>query len=347
MIARMGAYPNNPQASGKHSRGFTRFRTAARAVIATRRMQFLVNKSKKAVKSTGRSSDSPTDSSTPSTARTDPASYRPTRSPAGYTSSYQPEGNYPRYRSAVSADIGRPDGLNDFARSSTHTGPILTTHQNGISDNVADRRHRERYVPRGENTSTNGVYDPHESRRNPTTVGSGGQTYSRTRPSGFTNSTERAPSPYDRSRTTYDRLEDAGQKAASPPRTHNVTADPRKTGSVSPTRSCARPTSETHRYRPPMSPPVRDRESRWRDHDHVNGHTQGLEPIPSHSSSYLRQRLPSPRRTSEDDRSPSGVSTLASSHSGSDNGDHSLSLYIHRLESLQNRLAAASKGNAT
>ena len=289
MIARMGVYPNNNKVANKHGRGFTRFRTAARVVIATRRMQFLVNKSKRAVKTAGRSYGSPADSSTPSTTRTDPASYRETRSPMGYISIHQPEVHRPTNAAAFGSDR---DG-----------------------DYVAGMRSSRGNVPRGERTSFNGVSDHHESSEysNLTTGVPGRSTFSNNQSNGITG---RDPS-YDRTK----HLSSSQQKKSS-----------------SPTRSQSRAIS--HRYRPPMSPPVRDQEGRWRNHlDHNENH-EGLQQIPRDSSSRLRQRSPSPRRTSEDDRSLSGTT---SSHNSND-GDHSLSLYIHRLESLQNRLAAASKG---
>ena len=92
------------------------------------------------------------------------------------------------------------------------------------------------------------------------------------------------------------------------------------------------------------SPPVRDTVSLRRDysdHDH-------LESTPRHSSPNRRDRLSSPTTRYDDviDRplSPSGASSVGSVPNGSDSADHSLNLYIHRLESLQNRLGAINRG---
>ena len=50
MIAKMGAYPSYQEPSTRFSTSFTKFRTAVRVVIATKRMQFLVAKSKKSIR---------------------------------------------------------------------------------------------------------------------------------------------------------------------------------------------------------------------------------------------------------------------------------------------------------
>lgn len=50
MIAKMGAYPSYHETTSRFSPAFTKFRTAVRVVVATKRMQFLVEKSKKAVR---------------------------------------------------------------------------------------------------------------------------------------------------------------------------------------------------------------------------------------------------------------------------------------------------------
>lgn len=92
------------------------------------------------------------------------------------------------------------------------------------------------------------------------------------------------------------------------------------------------------------SPPVRDTVSSRRDYsDHDR-----LESTPRHSSPNRRDRLSSPTPRYDDviDRplSPSGASSVGSVHNGNDSADHSLNLYIHRLESLQNRLGAINRG---
>lgn len=98
-------------------------------------------------------------------------------------------------------------------------------------------------------------------------------------------------------------------RSASPPRTSRA--------SSSSLRSSPR-TSD--RYRPPMSPPVRDSDSEDKELDGL-----AESGLPRHSS---------PRLSSYHTSTPSPV----------ENGDHSLSMYIQRLESLQNRLASSNKG---
>jgi hypothetical protein len=50
LIAKMGAYPSYHEPTARFSPAFTKFRTAVRVVVATKRMQFLVAKSRKAIK---------------------------------------------------------------------------------------------------------------------------------------------------------------------------------------------------------------------------------------------------------------------------------------------------------
>lgn len=50
LIAKMGAYPSYHETTSRFSPAFTKFRTAVRVVVATKRMQFLVEKSKKSVR---------------------------------------------------------------------------------------------------------------------------------------------------------------------------------------------------------------------------------------------------------------------------------------------------------
>jgi hypothetical protein len=50
MIAKMGAHPSYNEPTSRFSPAFTKFRTAVRVVVATKRMQFLVAKSKKSVR---------------------------------------------------------------------------------------------------------------------------------------------------------------------------------------------------------------------------------------------------------------------------------------------------------
>ena len=92
------------------------------------------------------------------------------------------------------------------------------------------------------------------------------------------------------------------------------------------------------------SPPVRDSVNTRRDYSDRDR----FDSIPRHSSPHRRERSGSPSRGYDDgiDRplSPSGASSVGSVHDGSDSADHSLNLYIHRLESLQNRLGAINRG---
>ena len=91
------------------------------------------------------------------------------------------------------------------------------------------------------------------------------------------------------------------------------------------------------------SPPVRDSVSTRRDYsDRVR-----FDSAPRHSSLPRREHSSLPTRGYDDgvDRplSPSGASSVGSVHDGSESVDHSLNLYIHRLESLQNRLGAINR----
>lgn len=90
------------------------------------------------------------------------------------------------------------------------------------------------------------------------------------------------------------------------------------------------------------SPPVRDIVN-WR-HDFGDRFVSS----PRHSSPSRRESSGSPGRVYDDaierPLSPSGASSIGSVHNGSDMADHSLNLYIHRLESLQNRLGAINRG---
>ena len=50
LIAKMGAYPSYHEPTSRFSPAFTKFRTAVRVVVATKRMQFLVAKSRKSIR---------------------------------------------------------------------------------------------------------------------------------------------------------------------------------------------------------------------------------------------------------------------------------------------------------
>lgn len=102
---------------------------------------------------------------------------------------------------------------------------------------------------------------------------------------------------------------------------------PPRTSRSSPSTLRSSPRSSSGRYRPPMSPPVRDSDSEEREQD-------GL---------HSRSRHSSPRPLSDEHRTISPASSNTEPFPV-ENGDHSLSMYIQRLESLQNRLANASKG---
>ena len=90
------------------------------------------------------------------------------------------------------------------------------------------------------------------------------------------------------------------------------------------------------------SPPVRDTVNTRREYSDRDR----FDTTPRHSSPYRRERSASPDGYHHSDRplSPSGASSVGSAHNGSESGDHSLNVYIHRLESLQNRLGAINRG---
>ena len=100
-----------------------------------------------------------------------------------------------------------------------------------------------------------------------------------------------------------------------------------------------RDTTITDYSRPPLSPPVRDIGATRRGYNA----RQHLDLIPRHSSPPSRG-YDDVYGQSARPLSPSGASSVGSSQNGLENGDHSLNLYIHRLESLQNRLGAINRG---
>lgn len=134
----------------------------------------------------------------------------------------------------------------------------------------------------------------------------------------------------------------------------HVTSPSRSTRTFSPTswsdtRSTSAPLAReptaTDHIRTLKSPPVRDTITAQRDYSHRDR----FETSPRHSSPRRGERSGLLDFHNHHDRplSPSGASSLGSAHNDSDSGDHSLNLYIHRLESLQNRLGAIDRGATT
>ena len=297
MISQMGIYPKNSDRSYRRT-GISRFRTAARAVLAIQRMNFLVNKSRRVSIAGSRESTSRS-----RVVNGDLSSHTVYQAPAG------------DYALRSSRDI-------------TQTVPSLDLYQNGVS------LYPERYSPRSDrrtyqmyNTGVKGDMDSKHHR-------------------------------HDKSATTaaVDQFSRRKFDDPLPHRSHPVTSSrsPRNHSSTSWSDSRS---SSTPRAREPMtsdyaqvmkSPPVRDTASTRHDYSDRDRFVS----TPRHSSPNRRERSGSPVRVYDDDiinrpLSPSGASSVGSVHNGSDIADHSLNLYIHRLESLQDRLGAINRGKNT
>lgn len=299
MISQMGVYPTNSGRSYRRT-GISRFRTAARAVLAVQRMNFLVNKSKRV--SIGGSRES--------TSRS--------RVVNGDVS------NHTVYQAPATAYA--PRSTSDVA----HVAPTLNLYQNG-----GVPKYTERYSPRSDRrtyevqtNSMNGDMDSRNRSVKPPTSASSDRFSSR----GNAPATDDAlshrsyPTTSSRSPRTYSPTSWSDSRTKSPPRDREPT------------------TSDYTRVL--KSPPVRDTVSTRRDY----GDRDHFDSTPRHSSPYRRERSGSPTRGYNEgiDRplSPSGASSVGSVHNASDSADHSLNLYIHRLESLQNRLGAINRGKA-
>ena len=301
MISQMGAYPANA-ARPYRGTGKRRFRTAARAVLAIQRMNFLVNKSKRVSivgsrESTSRSRETTSRSRVVNGDINDHTVYHP-----------------------ASTDGHSPRSIAEVA----YSAPKSTLYQNGGFTTYTDR-----YSPRSDRRT----YETHEND-------------SRTRPikPPTTTSSDRF-SHHDENFTADEPLSRRSYPSSTSrsPRTYSPTAwsDTRTTSA--PRARDPIPSDYTQRLK---SPPTRETVSTRRDYSD-RGH---FDSTPRHSSPR-RQELsdPSIRRYADAyDRplSPSGSSSVGSVHNGSESADHSLNLYIHRLESLQNRLGAINRGNS-
>ena len=286
--------------------GKRRFRTVARAVLAIQRMNFLVNKSKRVSIVGSRES---TSRSRETTSRS-----RVVNGDSNDHTLYHP----------ASADGHSPRSTVEVA----HSAPKSTLYQNGGFTTYTDR-----YSPRSDRRT----YETHEND-------------SRSRPikPSTTTSSDRF-SHHDENFTADEPLSRRSYPSSPSrsPRTYSPTAwsDTRTTSA--PRARDPIPSEYTQSLK---SPPTREIVSNRR-HYNDRGH---FDSAPRHSSPR-RQELsdPSIRRYADAyDRplSPSGSSSVGSVHNGSESrresADHSLNLYIHRLESLQNRLGAINRGNS-
>ena len=211
-----------------------------------------------------------------------------------------------------------------------HVAPRLNLYQNGGVSTYPDR-----YSPRSDRR----IYENHQT-------GINGDVDSRNRPVKPSTTA---------SGDTFSRREDASVKdgplshrsypssSSKSPRTYSPTT---WSDSRAPLAPRSREPTTSDYTRGVKSPPVRDTVSTRRDYSDRDR----FDSTPRHSSPHRRERSGSPTRRYDDgiDRplSPSGASSVSSVHNGSDSADHSLNLYIHRLESLQNRLGAINRGNA-
>lgn len=303
MISQMGAFPANPDRSFRRT-AVSRFRTAARAVLAIQRMNFLVKKSKRVSISGSRENTSRL-----SVLNGDVNGHEHTV--------YQAPGKTYTPRSTHD----RPNNVNG-----TNVVPTLNLHRPSDGPMYTDR-----YSPRSDRRT----YEKYHT-------GINGDTDFGSRPvrPATASSNER-----------FSRREDI--PIVDGPLSHrsHVPASSRSPRTLSSTsRSDTRTTSVPLAREPRgtdysatlKSPPVRDNGTARREY----GDRDRFDPTPRHSSPYRRERSVSPDGYRHSDRplSPSGTSSLGSGHNGSESGDHSLNLYIHRLESLQNRLGAFNRG---
>lgn len=303
MISQMGAFPADSKRSFRRT-AISRFRTAARAVLAIQRMNFLVNKSKRVSISGSRENTSRSRVVNGDVNGHDHTVYQ---APAN---TYAPR-----------STIDRPSNVNG-----TSAVPALNLHQPSTGSMYTDR-----YSPRSDRRT----YEKHHT-------GINGDTDFRSRPvrPTTTSSSER-----------FSRREDVPVIDGPSSHRSHVTSPSRSPRTFSQTSwSDSRPTSaplareptSTDYTRILKSPPVRDTVAARREYSDRDR----FDSTPRHSSPYRRERSVSPDGFRRSDRplSPSGASSVESAHNGSESGDHSLNLYIHRLESLQNRLGAINRG---
>lgn len=306
MISQMGAFPANPDRSFRRT-AITRFRTAARAVLAIQRMNFLVKKSKRVSISGSRENTSRSRVVNGDVNGHDHTVYQ---APAN---TYAPRSTY-----------DRPGNVNG-----TNVVPTLNLHQPSAGTVYTDR-----YSPRSDRRT----YEKYHT-------GINGHTDFRSRPvrPATASSSER-----------FSRREDI--PIIDGPLSHrsHVSPSSRSPRTLSPTSWSDTRTTSVPLAREPTgadytrtlkSPPVRDTVTARREY----GDRDRFDSTPRHSSPYRRERSVSPDGYPHSDRplSPSGTSSVGSAHNGSESGDHSLNLYIHRLESLQNRLGAINRGKAS
>ena len=303
MISQMGAFPANPDRFLRRT-ALTRFRTAARAVLAIQRMNFLVKKSKRVSISGSRESTSRSRVVNGDINSHDGTVYK------APSSTYAPRSTY-----------DRPNNV-----TGTNVVPTLNLHQPSAGPMYTDR-----YSPRSDRRT----YEKYHT-------GINGDTDFRSRPvrPATASSSER-----------FSRREDI--PIVDGPLSHrsHVTSSSRSPRTFSPTSWSDTKTTSVPLAREPTgtdypptlkSPPVRDIGTPRREY----GDRDRFDSTPRHSSPYRRERSVSPDGFRHSDRplSPSGASSVGSAHNGSESGDHSLNLYIHRLESLQNRLGAFNRG---
>lgn len=329
---------------------------AVRAVIAIKRMRFLVNKSKRVSKRVSGVDDR--------------KSFKQARSADGVTSSpdllranqtiYEPVGVLRRSEALVTESTptgtrrepvgghytGPPSPLLDGQQhAGQYPGSHLTNGVVGTSPVPSTHHHGDYRLPQRSSSPTERYGGNAIDKRSTHT--NGGIGYQESRPSITTT---------DRLGSLYGTRDLESQRDLAPRRTepftsasmtseHATSYTSRSPRAMSPSRterhqspSTLRTSPKSYdRYRPPMSPPVRDSESDERDNGFVSrGRSADVQP-----------RHSSPRGTRYDEGVPRTSSTGSSSLNGSsprENGDHSLSMYIQRLESLQNRLASANKG---
>ena len=209
-----------------------------------------------------------------------------------------------------------------------HAAPKSSLYQNGgvtaYADRYSPRSDRRTYEPH--DNGVNGDFGSRNRSFKPSTAVSSDR-FSRHEPASISDgplSHRSYPTSLSRSPRTYSPTSWSDSRATSAPRVREpMTSD------------------YTQRLK---SPPTRETVSSRRDFGGL-GHSDAA---PRHSSPRRQERSDSPIRGYDDayDRplSPSGASSVGSVHNGSDSADHSLNLYIHRLESLQNRLGAINRG---
>jgi len=303
MISQMGAFPANPDRSFRRT-AVSRFRTAARAVLAIQRMNFLVKKSKRVSISGSRDNTSRSRVLNGDVNGHEHTVYQAT------ANTYTPRSTQDRPSNVSGTNVVPTLNLHEPS-----AGPMYTDRYSPRSD----RRTYEKY-----HTAINGDTDFRSRSVRPATA----------------SSSERFSRREDKP-IVDDPLSQRSHVPSSSrsPRTFSPT-------SWSDTRTTSVPLARepTGTDYPPTlkSPPVRDTGTTRREY----GDRDRFDPTPRHSSPYRRERSISPDgyRHSGRPLSPSGTSSVGSAHNGSESGDHSLNLYIHRLESLQNRLGAFNRG---